>query len=685
MTESDPSLILDPIELIGETLSQKHGHLFYIKNIEDVKNFVSNIDKNNLLTKRQIALLKSICFAHQSKTNFCTVSQAERNMDQSRDGINKSINFFIKQKIINPLDIKLSVGVMPPRTKSFSFIHKSEFLNVLSALEAKSSNKKTNQKKEGISETRTNVLKKYNLPNSVTENEIQRGMFPSQLPPFEKMLPNKSFTGKTHITEVTIKNRKVIVEAKSTEKLMTDDDLKTLYTLMTLSINQQANLVAYYLTKNCDPINSHYIEIRHLLKVLNKGSSGSYYDSFVKSITRIKETVFNLHQLEEMFTDELGERFFASPEFRFFESCTPISKEGPIIVSDVENNNVVKIKPFGFIIKWNDELFKKMLTDKYFFVIPLKILSAQTLIFLFYIFLRNQFSFERTRTIHYTIDELHRKLNSSAMIHNFKRDFTSSLNNWNKSKGKFPSNSEIIIDLQGFFITVNIENDLVTDVKCRIDAQKMLSYVGLQSDENGLTSKGTLAAPTTLNPMLRLAPLLSFAKSRGDEFPSQYNMRLLLNNKNLLKNIDISKTNRKYIHLKKGTFRTKINFYTEDSKLLTICEKTHVEKDLQAAFFSHLQTLRSKLLPLGWRNGRESYEISKDTFHLLQQALYKDHGKIIEGEHLYDLLLERSQLVKIIATSWNDKNSKVLSNQIYDLYNQNSNVSYDMFTDINSE
>jgi len=662
-----PEITLDSRSLINDELKQKHGHLFYISDIESLKSFINGIDGKALLTNRQIELLKAISFAYHEKTRFCSVSQIESFIEQSRDGINKAINSLVKLDIIKNCSIELIDGILPPRTKSFKLAEKKEFLNILSLLEDNKSKTKSNKRKSGISKAKSTTLEQYNLPQLVTENNVQRGMFPSQLPPFEKMLPHKGFQGDSFATEVRIKDQRVLVETKSSDSIMTDDDLKNLYTLMTLSLNQQANLVDYYLKKQCEPINHHYIEIRHLLKVLNKGSSGSYYDSFVKSIFRIKGTVFNLHALKSMFTDSLGESFFASPEFRFFESCTPISKEGPIVIKDENNIDRVEIKPFGFIIEWNKHLFKKMLTDKYFFVIPLKILSAPTLIFLFYMFLRNQFSFDRTRTLSFDLEQLHEKLNSSSLLHNFQRDFFNSLNNWNKDIEKLPKDGDINIDLQGFFLDVHISKGTITQVRCRVDAQKMLSHVGLHSEEGGISSKGKLAAPIVNNP---LAPLLSFRSSRGEEFPSEFSPRLLLNDKNLLKNIDIRKDCRNHFTVLHNKTSTRITFYTDDNSILTLCEYTHQENEKQAAFFAHLQTLRNKLLPLCWRNGTTNSDISVETFSGLQDSLLMNHGAIIENDELYDLLSGQTQLVKIIASNWESSLKETLTGKVFELYLQ---------------
>ncbi|MFT4928183.1 MAG: hypothetical protein ACI8WB_004302, partial [Phenylobacterium sp.] len=375
---------------------------------------------------------------------------------------------------------------------------------------------------------------------------------------------------------------------------------------------------------------------------------------------RIKDTSFDLHQLEAMYENAQGESIFVSQDFRFFESCQAISKEGPAVTEDKNKKKSVKIKPFAFMISWHSTLFNKMLTDKYFFVIPLKILAAPTLIFLFYMILRNHFSFDRTKTWSLTVEELHDKLNSSALLHNFKRDFIGGLNSWNEDKTKLPSDGEQLIDIQGFMITITLVKDVIVQLHCKLDTRKMLSYAGLESDENGLTTQGTMAAPTIPNPIGNLLPILQFKDNRGGEFPQESNMRLLLNSDQLLKDIDITKVGKTAMIITKHQMSKRLTAYSDDSEILYVCEDVHKKQEDQAAFFTHLQTLRSKLSLLTAGQAANKKEISPTLFSDILNALVNQHHTILEVDELFDLLSGRGQLIKIAADWDGDVKSPIL-------------------------
>lgn len=650
-------LIIDAVKEFGEDISQKEGHLFFLRSAESVKDLIDKISTFEYLTENQTQLLKAI---YNTNSTYVTVRQIEDYLGKSRDSINKLISKLADLTVINSIDFKFSSGKLLPKTKCFTFPEKDKFITLLSLLEDEKKTKQNNKIKTTLITAKNNALAEHDLPLSVLENKINQGFFPSKLPPFERMLPDRSHKDNNYISSIYIKQKKVIVEAKSAKQIMNGDDLKTLYTLMTLSINQQANLLDYYIQKGCSPLNHHYIEIRHIMKVLGKSSAGSYYEAFVKSILRIKDTSFDLHQLEAMYENAQGESIFVSQDFRFFDSCQAISKEGPIIASDKDNKKSVKIKPFAFLISWHPTLFNKMLTDKYFFVIPLKILAAPTLIFLFYMILRNHFSFDRTKTWVLTVEELHDKLNSSALLHNFKRDFIGGLNTWNEGKDKLPSNGELLIDIQGFMITVQMVKDAIVQLHCKLDTKKMLSYAGLESDDDGLTAQGTLAAPTISNPIGDLLPILQFKDGRGSEFPQESNMRLLLNSDQLLKDIKITKQGRTAIIIAKQQLTKRLTAYTDDSEILFICEEVQENQKDQAAFFTHLQTLRSKLSFLTAGHAAAKKEISPILFSNILKGLVSQHKMILEIDELFDLLNGKGQLIKIAAEWDGDIQSPVL-------------------------
>ncbi len=657
------SLLIDPLKHFGRDLSQIDGHIFIVPSPETLKELINKITNFDLLPPGQIQILQAIS---QTDSQYVTVHDIETYLKYSRHGINKFITKMNNSAVLIKTDFELTSGKKLPRNKCFCIPHQSEFTNLFSELELIKRNKVNNRSKAHIEPSKKLALKQLNLPSCVRENNVNQGLFFSNLPPFERMLPDRSYKKNNYISTIYLQQKKVIVAAKSPNRIMNSDDMKTLYTLMTLSINQQANMIDYYRASNSPLLNSHYIEIRHIMKVLGKPAAGSYYDSFVNSVIRIKETFFDLHQLETMYMTTDGDDLFVGEEFRFFSSCKSLSKQGATIFTDKDNNQTINIKPFGFIIAWNESLFKKMLMDRYFFVIPLKILAAPTIIFLFYMALRNYFSFDRKKTWTLSADELHKKLNSSARIDNFKRDLISGLDSLIEGKNALQRNGGSQIDMQGFLITVKMSKNVLTQLICTIDVDKMLAYAGVTSPNTAHKNK-VMAAPTTANPLIDLLPIIEFKELRGSELPQESHMRLLMNPKELLKNINIVKS-KHFFSVKKNDHNHRITTYSDDSEVLSICEIVHESPHDQSAFFAHLCSLRNKLNPLNSGNASNQEELSLEQFTIILDGLCKIKAIIIERIELFDILFNRAQLISA-ACKWDGKaENSTLLNSIFSLY-----------------
>lgn len=650
-------LLLDSEGILGHVLTQQDGHVFYIPDPDSIQELVEQTEPSKLLTESQLSFLKAALLEYsKSNSEYITVSQIEVYLEGNRSSINKTITKLNTLTLLKSVEFSLTSGKSLPRTKCYVFPEKSDFPSLFAILNSKKNVIKDNRSKANIHPARNTALASFGLPPTVTNNEVREGksFILTGLPPFEQLVPDRRYKERSLITQIKLKSQPVIVETKSPDVLMNSDDIKTLFILIALSINAQADMLDYYKSAGGPPINHHYIEIKHIMNALGKSAAGSYYKGYVKSILRIKDTSFDLHMLKSLYVSPEGEPLFVGSDFRFFKSCRPISKKQPVVEIDKDNNQTVKIRPFAFIIEWDETIFEKMLTDSYFFVIPLKILGSSTSIFLFYMTLRNYFSVDTTRIWKLTLEDLHCRLHSVAHIHNFKRDFTISLSAWVEGDNKLPCYGSVTVDLQGFMIKVHMSDDNIVRLDCSVDVAKMLSCAGVKSGKHG---KEDRSAPIAHNPLLDLSNVIEFKEQRGDEFPRNKSMRLRLNSRDLLKNINMTKGSKQIITVSKFDYCQHFTFYSDDNLLVSISHSVHDLEEDRAAFFGYLKELRSKLSPLYFGSAGSKIELSLAMFSDILEGLTQSHSMILEADELFELLRNKGHLIKVAAT-WDGKTSE---------------------------
>lgn len=638
----------------NQILDQKDGHIFVVNNSDSFKDLIRNIEDNQLLTNVPLNLLKAIAYSITSSKKFVTVLEIETKLNKTRMSIYKTIKELgTLGLLVNESFEITNYKSHLPKTKCFIEIDISDHIRLLESLENTKKIKKKNKSQKNLAQIRKQALTIEGLPTDIPKSSITKGLLASNSPPFELMLPYTNQGKKNHISTVYINQKKVMVEASSNKQLMTVEDLQTLHVLQTLSINYQANLMDYYVSTNTTPINKHPIEIIDIMRVLGKTSAGNYYKTFVKSIERIKSTSFDLHQLESVFLEQFKDDFFVRSDFRFFEKCTAISKDVAEIQMDEEGVSRVETKAIAYIITWNSDLFTKMLTDKYFFVIPLKILGAQPIIFLLYLHLRKAFSVNNKLRIDYTIQKLHKKIGNQSLLHNFRRDLTRYLKSWVESEMEFPSEGNIKIEFEGFNLYAVIEKKTVSGMSVTCDQQKMLQNLGIETDKNGKLDDGSKAAPTLANPINDLSSIIDFKEKRGEEFPQELKMRLLLNSGNSTKDFKIIKRKTElYIENKKNNWI--VTPYCSTESIQNICEAIYDEKSNQASFFIHLTSQQKKLKLLGSSEEDNTNEvISHSVFNEIKNDFAENKGCFIQTDELYLLLKSKWQLRKQLLENSN--------------------------------
>lgn len=178
------------------------------------------------------------------------------------------------------------------------------------------------------------------------------------------------------------------------------------------------------------------------------------------------------------------------------------------------------------------------------------------------------------------------------------------------------------------------------------EQQKMLENLGIETDRYGKLDDGSKAAPTLANPINDLSSIIDFKEKRGEEFPQELKMRLLLNSGNSTKDFKIIKRKTEiYIVNKKSNWL--VTPYCINESIHKICEAIYDDKSNQASFFIHLTTQQSKLKLLGDSEDCGKKEVvSKTLFDEIKKDFADTKGCFIQTDELYILLKSKWQLRK---------------------------------------
>ncbi|RYU64274.1 replication initiator protein RctB domain-containing protein [Aliivibrio finisterrensis] len=196
-------------------------------------------------------------------------------------------------------------------------------------------------------------------------------------------------------------SHKLVAQARSHSHVCTDDELMTVYSLLSLTLAYHTKQQEYYSRTGRIPENLTPIYVDDVLAIRKRhlrDFSGQLRQAVRDQLNSIRDTTFDVIGLQELELTGVQLSGYLSRELKIFKQCSPFT---PIAPEISENNQV----SFGdsamlYLIEWPDELFNSLISDESSFAFPPNLLTVQPLIFMlflrFRIKLRDQNSYIET-------------------------------------------------------------------------------------------------------------------------------------------------------------------------------------------------------------------------------------------------------------------------------------------------
>ncbi|WP_159437667.1 replication initiator protein RctB domain-containing protein [Ferrimonas marina] len=659
-------------------MTQADGNLILVDDIESMRAVLEQCSapKNPILSQSHQDIIKVVCWSLRPTEGrqFITVKQIQQAIGLERDVVNQRISRIRSKGVLKKVEFTLPEGTPAlPKTQCMRMATLIELASIAQASEKRNQRAASAKNRSGTGRAAKKAfLATQGLPAEMAVDvpESPRGLIPKNTPPFEQIVPPKGSAKKKHVANVSRGHDKFMVSCATTDDhVMELEDLQVLYLLIAMTINQWSNCIEFLKQKQIKPFNRAYIEVNQMCKILNK--SGSFwYKNLAKSVLRIKSTVFDLHQLEAMYIDDEGNDIYSSKEFRFFQNCTSYSKDRARVV-ETDEGEEVEVLPKSFMIEWNEELYKNMLTDKHLFVLPISVLSAHPDIFWLYVHLRNRFSKKSERVV-IDIQELHDRMSPGQTATNFKRTLATALEQWRKRPGVTTSTSEACemdiagqmqeltvtaIDLEGFQVELYTDGkpDRIVRLEATCNHHKMLKSLHIDSGTDGMApGKDIKAAPQVPNPLTALEPVMRFARERGEEWPKEFLIRIAqkklqdsvsFRQSKYLLTCTINDTQNQYV----------LTRYSRFEDLMLVAGALELDIADEASLFSMLDKKRAQLSLIQCEGEKGVKGLSLDSFSDLQERLYRQHATVVETTELVEFLIQRSTLRRSVIDAWSSR------------------------------
>lgn len=400
------------------------------------------------------------------------------------------------------------------------------------------------------------------------------------------------------------KNYPTIIEASCARGVLKHKDLKSLFVLISHTINylhtyKESLERRKELPKNRTPM---YAEV--LLETMGLDTRGrESKEALWRSIYRMRATEFDVHSALPFFSDD-DKRYFANDQFRIIDSTPSISEEH---LNPAEGENPA---PSYYEIIWHPVVFDAIFNNKSFFALPTDVFKEPDPIFSLYIYLRGK-TIKATKTgkpIYLAPEELYDLNQEDCRLHDFMSSYMMMLTRTDKDLRRELLNalenasSDNIINVNRYLFGFNICIEVSGKKRFRsiivtFDMADVLRECNVKENPNGTS------APTIPNPLNIKLPTLNTSVANIGEQENQG----LRHARNKAKGI-IASTE---LHIERATYT--VNLQIAQSKLkLTINYYTSIDMivkfvgEIQAIYpkdlnplLTYLLELQKRLKPLG--------------------------------------------------------------------------------------
>lgn len=688
----------------GELIDRDSGHLFVfdddsVERAKLILRATSKIMPDGALRN----LIETFAYwGDDHSQNYLLGKDVADRLSTNSNTLNKRIARMVEEGLIYFVKIDRSkCPSIHPRVNAIRFIPKSRITDLVKSMESKKELLKQNRQIEKRNNLTVSVLNKLNLPKEamVDPSQIKFGLTVKGGFQFEQVAAPRGYRDKVHATSYKQGSKDVFVITESMANVYTVEDVQTLCALITLTINQWANIADYLHAKQEYPENLLYVELIQLIRILGKPANEYGYGEVRDSMNRLIETVVKSQNGASLFRDALalddGDENFTQDTFQFFDrnKTTLYSKlQSEISYNEQGRIGSIDFKAHAYKLVWNQDLYKRFLTDEFFFNVPIKIFSARPYVFLLYMMLRsnfyskNKFSKEDITALEYTAHDLHKKIGHGADVRSFRRALMTELKafdkNYKESKTE-KGDTVCSFDLEGITISATHTSDSIYAVICVIDPHKMLKACGILSNEDGMVidSPSVKAAPQSKNPMLNFQSIIELKSTMGDALPQELNLRLVKNKFKIRPKKEGCKI---YYEHPENNGRLYFCHYSSDDDILTYSQLITQDELVRAECFKTLKK-QIAMLPMLSVGQDPALYLEKNSFLEIMENLFLKADIIVEAMDLYDTLENAAHLRSLVISKWQniEIRDSLISNiakQIIENKTMKENMTRDMFS-----
>lgn len=396
---------------------------------------------------------------------------------------------------------------------------------------AKEKKKKTQEAKRAF-ENKYRTRPPLKIPSEIT------GMVKTPLADFSSLcVPGNTIVHEKNFyvtVNVGGKNINTVVLATGGRGVVNEEDFKTLYALIILSIQYHNEYKENYIKHGDKPENMTPIYADVLLEFMGKNNDREAREELWRQIGRLRTTEYDMHSITRGVGETLKD-YFVNDQFRFIERTPSLSDTAFDASSEKE-----AAAPFYYEIVWHDLVFDSIFENSYFFALPPGVFRESTQMFTLYLTLRKKMRANKGESGDFFMDscQLQDLYLSEANKYNFTRRFMANLTKVVRKelKGKLDyakknasKKKPIVVEREfyGFRVQLLVTGSVSFEgIRVIYNLDDVLEECRVKKN-----TKGGVSTPTIPNPLSFFKDTVPSKKSLDSDFSNhEVNLRTLHNN-----------------------------------------------------------------------------------------------------------------------------------------------------------
>ena len=297
---------------------------------------------------------------------------------------------------------------------------------------------------------------------------------------------------------INVGKEKAIIIASGGNGIIDVDDIKTLYALISHTIQYQTTYHSSFTRDGEASTNLTPIYADTILEMIGRRPGELSNRRHVwRQIVKLRTTEYDIHSLTP-FIDEHDRHLFQNNQFRFIDSTPSISEQA------MELNDENMISPAVYEIVWHPIVFKAIFNNKFLFAFPEGVFREPTQVFSLYLDLRKKMQWLDPTGVCISKDELSAILLDDSDEYVFQRGFMNALvktqskelkEELKEARNTAKRRTPVVLerDLFGFLIKLTVTGKRTfSKVSVTFSMNEVLRHSGVQPNSKGGKSTPTL-------------------------------------------------------------------------------------------------------------------------------------------------------------------------------------------------